>query len=74
MTSAPAKDYVAADDVVYRYPGAGDPAPPSGAKVLLLTKHGICVTGPWHGDGRFLAWAPLPRRNDDKESQCLHQS
>lgn len=70
--SAPvtAKTYCAADDVGWRYPEAGDPTPPGGAKCLLLTRHGICVTGPWAGDGRYLAWSPMPRRNKDKESQC----
>ena len=52
----------------YRYPDAGDPLPPGGAKVLLLTRHGICVTGHWTSDKRFLAWSPLPKRNREKES------
>lgn len=52
----------------YRYPEAGDELPPGGAKVLLLTRHGICVTGHWTSDKRFLAWAPLPKRNRGKEA------
>lgn len=69
------KEYVAADDVSYRYPGAGDPRPPGGAKVLLLTVGGVCVTGSWSDDGRFLAWAPLPKRNKEKEkSLCSSAS
>lgn len=60
-------EYVADDDVGYRYPGAGDPKPPGGAKCLLLTAGGVCVTGPWSDDGRYLAWSPMPKRNRDKE-------
>jgi hypothetical protein len=52
----------------YRYPEAGDPLPPGGAKVLLLTKHGICVTGPWTSDKRYIAWSPLPKRDRRKEA------
>lgn len=52
----------------YRYPAAGDALPPGGAKVLLLTKHGICVTGTWTNDKRFVAWAPLPKRDREKEA------
>lgn len=52
----------------YRYPAAGDPLPPGGAKVLLLTKHGICVTGPWTNDKRYIAWSPMPKRDREKEA------
>lgn len=55
-------------EAVYRYPDAGDPRPPGGAKVLLLTVGHVLVTGPWSDDGRYLAWAPLPKRNKDKEA------
>ena len=60
------KGYVASDDNSYRYPAAGDPIPPGGAKVLLLTVGGICVIGQWAPQG-FLAWAPLPKRDRSKE-------
>lgn len=63
------RSYYAADDLIYLYPGAGDARPPGGAKVLLLTKGGMCATGPWSNDGRFLGWAPLPKRNKIKEAQ-----
>lgn len=63
-------DYVAADVVGWLYPGAGDGIPPGGAKVLLLTVGGICVTGTWSDDGRYLAWSPMPRRNRTKEEAC----
>jgi hypothetical protein len=60
------KTYVAGT-AEYRYPGAGDPVPPGGAKVLLLTIGGVCVVGSW--DARYcVAWAPLPKR--DKEKEC----
>ena len=67
MTSTPTKGYVASDDNSYRYPRAGDQPPPGGAKVLLLTVGGICVSGPWADDGRYLAWAPTPKRDKPKE-------
>ena len=37
--------------------------PHGGAKVLLLTVHGICVTGSWYGNlGQyFQAWSPMPK-------------
>lgn len=55
-----------AGDPAYRYPGAGDPLPdPLTAKCLLLTIGGVCVVGSW-GPGN-VAWAPLPKRNHEKE-------
>lgn len=65
----PIAEYVAGPNDGYLYPGAGDEPPPGGAKVLLLTKGGVCVEGQWTNDGRFLGWAPLPRRNKEKEAQ-----
>jgi hypothetical protein len=53
----------------YRYPGLGDPLPPGGSDVLLLTRGGICVRGPWTSDGRYMAWAPMPRRDKEREQQ-----
>jgi len=52
----------------FQYPGAGDKPPPGGAKVHLLTRDGICVDGTWTDDGRYLAWAPLPLRDKEKEA------
>jgi hypothetical protein len=63
------KDYVAGAPP-FLYPLAGDPLPPGGAKVLLLTKGGICVSGSWNDSGAFLGWAPLPKRNREKEA-CM---
>lgn len=53
----------------YLYPAAGDPKPPGGAKVLLLTVGGICTTGYWSDDNFFLGWAPLPTRDKEKEAR-----
>lgn len=59
-----------AGDAVYRYPEAGDPLPePLSAKCLLLTIGGVCAIGSW-GAGN-VAWAPLPKRNHEKEKR-LH--
>lgn len=51
----------------YLYPKAGDPVPPGGAKVLLLTVGGICTIGSW--SPVHVAWAPLPTRNREKEQK-----
>lgn len=61
------REYVAGGDA-FLYPSAGDPAPPGGAKVLLLTRDGVCVVGQWRGGSDFLGWAPLPRRDRAKEA------
>lgn len=58
------KDYLAGQ-AEYRYPHIGEPTPPGGAKVLLLTEGGVCVVGSW--GPHMLAWAPLPKSNKDKE-------
>lgn len=58
-----------AGDAAWRYPAAGDPAPErSDAKVLLLTRGGICTTGNWDGNPFFTAWSPLPKRDKEKEA------
>jgi hypothetical protein len=65
-----AKGYVTAEDSsVYRYPFAGDDKPPRGAKVVLLTRGGVAVLGPWSDSGNFLGWAPLPKRDKNKERE-----
>lgn len=66
--NTPAKSYVATKGSLYLYPGAGDPKPPGGAKVLLLTKGGICVQGCWKDDGSVLGWHPLIGRDREKEA------
>jgi hypothetical protein len=58
---------VTAPASTWRYPQAGDPLPPGGSKVLLLTIGHVCVSGPWTDDGRYVAWAPLPKRDKSKE-------
>ncbi len=67
-----AKGYVAGG-ACYLYPGVGDPPPAGGAKVHLLTRDGIAVTGCWADDGRFLGWAPLHKRDRAKEALLLAQ-
>jgi len=37
-------------------------APPTGKKVLLLTRGGVAVIGLWTKNGGFVAWSPLPKR------------
>ena len=42
-----------------------DPAaepPPRGCKLLILTRNGVAILGPWRPDIGHQAWAPLPRR------------
>ena len=41
------------------------------AKVLLLTVGRVAVVGNWYGPiGKaFIAWAPLPKRDKQKEAQ-----
>ena len=62
-TSQTAKGYVAGE-LGYVYPELGEALPPGGAKVLLLTNGGICVSGIWSDRYGFLAWSPMPRRSD----------
>lgn len=54
-----------AGNAEYRYPAAGDEPAQLGAKCLILTKGGVCVIGMWGDDA--VAWAPLPKRNREKE-------
>lgn len=54
-----------AGDAVYRYPAAGDEPARPGVKSLILTQGGVCVIGVWGDDA--VAWAPLPKRNHEKE-------
>lgn len=55
------KTHIAAEpgQVYWRH----EQCPHLGAKVLLLTVHGICVVGSWYGKPSqyFKAWAPLPK-------------
>jgi hypothetical protein len=60
--------HLASDDVWFRYPKAGDPMPPIGTKLLLLTRGGICIVGQWVADGFFVAWSPMPKRDKAKEA------
>lgn len=53
----------------FLYPRAGDPKPIGGAKVLLLTRGGVCILGIWYDDPFLLGWHPLPKRDKDKEKE-----
>jgi hypothetical protein len=50
------------------YPSAGDPAPTSSDKCLLLTRGGVCIVGAWATGAGLLAWSPMPRRDKTKEA------
>lgn len=67
MTITPERQYVAGGDT-YLYPHTGDPKPPGGAKVMLLTKGGVCIVGNWSDDGSVIGWGPLLRRDMTKEA------
>lgn len=67
MTSTPVVSYVAGGPT-FNYPAAGDPVPPGGAKVLLLTIGGICIVGQWNTSHGAIGWAPLPKRDKAKEA------
>lgn len=70
--SQTAKGYVAGGNE-YFYPEDGDKPPPGGAQVHLLTTGGVCVRGSWSMDGRYLGWAPLPRRNQEREERIMQR-
>ncbi len=70
VAGASAKGYLAGGPE-YFYPEDGDPTAPGGADVHLLTIGGVCVRGPWQNDGRYLGWAPLPKRNEEREARIL---
>jgi hypothetical protein len=59
--------HLASEDVWWRYP-PHDPLPPTGTKLLLLTKGGICIVGQWVIGGFFIAWSPMPKRSCEKEA------
>ena len=55
----------------WRYPRAGDPVPPDSAKCLILTQGGVCIVGIWGQSPWDIAWAPLPKRDKEKEDWRL---
>ena len=61
-----------AGNAEYRYPAAGDEPAQLGAKCLILTQGGVCVIGMWGDDA--VAWAPLPKRNREKEGSIRDYS
>lgn len=60
--TTPLREYIASA-LGWPYPAAGDLLPPGGAKVLLLTEGGVCITGLG-----LLAWSSMPKRNRAKEA------
>lgn len=66
LTPVPVKGYVTGE-YSFKYPKLGDEKPIGSPKVLLLTKGGICITGPWDDSGAFIGWAPLPHRDHARE-------
>lgn len=53
----------------FRYPALGDGKPGGGEQVTLLTTGGVPVSGCWQDDGRYVAWAPTPLRDREKEQR-----
>lgn len=56
------------DEIGWRYPAAGRPAPP-GATVQLLTKGRTQCKGVWSDNGGFIAWAPNYKRDKELEER-----
>jgi hypothetical protein len=67
------KGYMASDDGRFRYPAGGDEPAPLGAKVQILTEGGICIHAIWQDDSGFIAWAPLPKRDHEREAKLFPQ-
>jgi hypothetical protein len=65
------KDYVAAHVVAWNY----EKPQHGGAKCLLLTIGCIAIVGNWSGEvgESYLAWAPLPKRNKEREAQIREE-
>jgi hypothetical protein len=55
------------NEMFFYYPGLGDGKPGRGEDVHLLTVGGVCVSGKWSDDGRFIGWCNKPIRDLDKE-------
>lgn len=58
----------------FNYPGAGDPPAPRGVKILVLTEGHVCIPAVWDDNAGFLAWAPCPSRNKDKERTIFRRT
>lgn len=57
------KGYVAGT-AGYLFPALGDARPAGGARVLVLTEGGACISATWSDRADYLAWSPMPRRTD----------
>jgi hypothetical protein len=62
-----AKGYLASATPEWSYPEAGDPPAPLGTTIQLLNSGGASTKGQWTDESNFIAWAPLLKRNKDKE-------
>lgn len=69
---ATARGYLAAGATFF-YPELGEQRAPGGADVMLLTTGGVAVRGCWSDDGRYLGWAPLPKRDRQKEDALMQR-
>ena len=58
--------HVTGDDE-WLYPAAGDPEPPVGTKIFILTHGDVAIVGVWRVEMRDKGWRPLFRRNMEKE-------
>ena len=56
------------EEIGWRYPADGQPAPP-GATVQLLTKGRTQCKGVWSDGGGFIAWAPNYKRDKELEER-----
>lgn len=44
---------------------------PTGKKIHMLNPGGVSIDGFWDRSGKSIAWAPLHRRNLQKEAACV---
>ncbi len=65
--SRSAKGYLASATPEWSYPEAGDEPAPLGTMIQLLNSGGSSTKGQWTTGSNFIAWAPLLKRNRDKE-------
>lgn len=58
-----AKGFISTDTTTFDY----ETKPPMGTKVCLLTTGKVCILGYWSDSAGYIAWAPLPGRDKEKE-------
>lgn len=68
------KGYFAESETEYFYPELdGEPKAPLGAKVIMLNEGGVAFYACGCAPLAMLPWAPLPRRNKEKERLIKEQ-